>query len=137
MTPLSTAPTICSLTCPSLITRSVGMPRMLKGAAVEPLESTSSLPTFTRPLYSSAIESMVGARARHGAHHAAQKSTSTGVLDFTTSDSKLLSVISTVFAPMESSPKKFYSSREEVEMSIEGCQTTKTQRHKEGRQPTS
>src|SRR6185369_13213179 len=100
ITLLSTAPTICSLTWPSLMTRRVGMPRMLKRAAVEPLASTSSLPTFTRPLYSSAIASTVGARARHGAHHAAQKSTSTGVLDFSTSDSKLVSVISIVLAPM-------------------------------------
>src|SRR5207253_10099236 len=91
------------------MTRRVGMPRILKRAAVEPLASTSSLPTLTRPLYSSAIESMVGARARQGAHHAAQKSTSTGVLAFTTSDSKLVSVISTVFAPMKP-PEKFYPS---------------------------
>src|SRR5262245_44773958 len=88
------------------MTRRVGMPRILKRAAVEPLASTSSLPTLTRPLYSSAIESIVGARARQGAHHAAQKSTSTGVIAFTTSDSKLVSVISTVFAPMNP-PKNF------------------------------
>src|SRR2546425_7014397 len=117
MTLLSTAPTICSLTWPSLMTRRVGIPRILKRAAVEPLASTSSFPTLTRPLYSSAMESMVGARARQGAHHAAQKSTSTGVLDFTTSLSKLLSVISTVFAPMNP-PQKFYSSWADAEMSI-------------------
>src|ERR1044071_1855120 len=117
MTPLSTAPTICSLNWPSLMTRSVGIPRISYRAAVEPLESTSSLPTFTRPLYSSAIESMVGDRARQGAHHAAQKSTSTGVLAFTTSDSKLVSVISTVFAPMNP-PKKFYSSGTDPESNL-------------------
>src|SRR6185295_13818285 len=108
ITPLSTAPTICSLTWPSLMTRRVGMPRTLKRAAVEPFASTSSLPTLTRPLYSSAIASTVGAIARHGAHQAAQKSTKTGVLDFTTSDSKLESVISIVLAPMNP-PKKFYT----------------------------
>src|SRR5207249_4462354 len=91
------------------MTRRVGIPRILKRVAVEPLASTSSLPTLTRPLYSVAMESIVGAKARHGAHQAAQKSTSTGVLDFTTSDSKLLSVISIVFSPM-TPPKKFYSS---------------------------
>src|SRR5207247_172404 len=117
MTPLSTAPTICSFTWPSLMTRRVGMPRILKRAAVEPLASTSSLPTLTRPLYSSAIESMGGARARQGAHHAAQKSTSTGVLAFTTSDSKLVSVISTVFAPMNP-PQKIYSSWWEAQKSM-------------------
>src|SRR5437870_1249079 len=105
MTPLSTAPTICSFTWPSLMTRRVGMPRILKRAAVDRFASTSSLPTLTRPLYSSAMASTVGAIARHGAHQAAQKSTKTGVLDFTTSVSKLLSVISIVFAPMNP-PKK-------------------------------
>src|SRR5437899_12471223 len=92
------------------------MQRILKRAAVEQLASTSSLSTLKRPLYSSAMESMVGARARHGAHHAAQKSTSTGVLAFTTSDSKLVSVISIVFAPMNP-PEKIYSSWGEGEKS--------------------
>src|SRR5438093_8496889 len=108
MTPLSTAPTICSFTWPSLMTRRVGMPRILKRAAVEPFASTSSLPILTRPLYSSAMASTVGAMARHGAHQAAQKSTKTGLLAFTTSDSKFVSVISIVLAPM-SPPEKFYT----------------------------
>src|SRR6185295_8904175 len=106
MTLLSTAPTICSFTWPSLKTSRVGMPRTLKREPVARFASTSSFPTFTRPLYSSAIASIVGAIARHGAHQAAQKSTRTGVFDFTTSDSKLPSVISIVLAPM-SPPKKF------------------------------
>src|ERR1700693_51367 len=38
----------------------------------------------------------MGAIARHGPHHAAQKSTSTGLSDFNTSESKLASVTSTV-----------------------------------------
>src|SRR5947199_1282028 len=101
------------------MTSSVGIPRILKRAAVEPFASTSSLPTLTRPLYSAAMESTVGASARHGAHHAAQKSTSTGVVDFTTSVSKLESVISRVFSPMNP-PKKFYSSCEESPKSIGG-----------------
>src|SRR5258706_11721799 len=105
ITLLSTAPTICSFTCPSLMTRRVGMPLTLKRAAVELFASTSSLPTLTRPLYSSAIASTVGAIARQGAHQAAQKSTRTGVLDFTTSASKFASVISIVLAPMDP-PKK-------------------------------
>src|SRR5215510_14235345 len=105
MTPLSTAPTICSFTWPSLMTRRVGIPRTWNFAAVAPFASTSSLPTLTRPLYSSAIASTVGAIARHGAHQAAQKSTRTGVPDFTTSVSKLSSVISIVLAPMYP-PKK-------------------------------
>src|SRR5262244_3044033 len=84
------------------------MPRTLKRAPVAPFASTSSLPTLTRPLYSSATASTAGAIARHGAHQAAQKSTKTGVLDFRTPRSKLLSVISIVLAPMNP-PKKFYN----------------------------
>src|SRR5437899_6049744 len=118
------------------MTSSVGIPRMLKRAAVEPFASTSSLPTLTRPLYSAAMESTVGASARHGAHHAAQKSTSTGVVDFTTSDSKLESVISRVFSPMKP-PKKFYSSREESQKSIGDTEREfATKRHKNTQEST-
>src|SRR5207237_4786259 len=94
-----------------------------------PLASTSSFPTLTRPLYSSAMESMVGARARHGAHHAAQKSTSTGVLAFATSDSKLLSVISIVFAPMYP-PKKFTVAGGKLKSQMRDVRVRRTQRHK-------
>src|SRR5271165_1995384 len=41
----------------------------------------------------------MGARARHGPHHVAQKSTSTGVSDFKTSWSKFASVTSTIPLP--------------------------------------
>src|SRR5690242_15838066 len=73
---------------------------MLNLKDVVPFASTSIFPTFTRPVNSSAIASTVGASARQGAHHAAQKSIRTGTGDFRTSVSKLESVISTVLAPM-------------------------------------
>src|SRR6187455_2988691 len=73
---------------------------MLYLADVAPLASTSSLPTFTRPLYCSATASTVGANARHGPHHAAQKSINTGTVDLATSESKFASVISIVLALM-------------------------------------
>src|SRR5262249_24759036 len=78
---------------------------MLNRDEVAALASTSSLPTFTRPLYWSATASTVGANARQGAHQDAQKSIRTGTVDWITSVSKLVSVISTVFCPM-SPPRK-------------------------------
>src|SRR5580658_11066793 len=63
---------------------------------VAPLRSTSILPTVILPSYSWASSSTIGAIARHGPHQAAQKSTSTGLSDFSTSESKLASVTSTM-----------------------------------------
>src|ERR1022692_2220614 len=62
---------------------------------VAPLRSTSILPNVTLPLYSPASSSTIGAMARQGPHQAAQKSSSTGLSDFNTSESKLASVTST------------------------------------------
>src|SRR5690242_18948894 len=67
--------------------------------AVLPFESTSSLPILALPEYSVATKSMVGVIWRHGPHHSAQKSTSTGTSDRSTSWSKLASVNSNVFKP--------------------------------------
>src|SRR5271167_4243261 len=81
---------------------------------VAPLRSTSILPTLILPLYSPASSSTIGAIARQGPHQAAQKSSSTGLSDFNTSESKLASVTSTVallaIHPPES-PGKFSNSR--------------------------
>src|SRR4029077_8190953 len=46
--------------------------------------------------YSPASSSTIGAMARQGPHHAAQKSINTGLSDFNTSESKLASVTSTM-----------------------------------------
>src|SRR5262249_39529361 len=105
-----TAPTRCSTTWPPLNSKSVGIPRMLYFIAVPPLESTSSLPTFAFPAYSAATTSIVGAICRHGPHHSAQKSTSTGMSDRSTSWSKPASVNVNVFCPI-SSPKLLESPR--------------------------
>src|ERR671932_670557 len=61
---------------------------------MEGLSSTLSLTTRAVPAYFSATASTVGVRARQGAHHSAQKSTSTGAFDCKTSCSKLLSLTS-------------------------------------------
>src|ERR1043166_5570210 len=70
--------------------RSVGMPRIMNRKGTSEFSSMFILPTETRPSYSAAIASTVGARRRHGPHHSAQKSTS--VTPDLISVSKLLSV---------------------------------------------
>src|SRR5918995_3269624 len=56
--------------------------------------STSSLRTSTLPAYLVASFSISGATIRHGPHHSAQKSTTTGFSDWRTSVSKVASVTS-------------------------------------------
>src|SRR5215471_5541735 len=63
------------------------------------LESTSILPILILSLYSAASSSTIGAIARQGPHHVAQKSTRTGLSDFNTSWSKFASVTSTIPLP--------------------------------------
>src|ERR1700679_593363 len=53
--------------------------------------------TFSWPLYWVATSSTTGASARHGPHHAAPKSTSTGPSTESTSSSKLSSSTSITF----------------------------------------
>src|SRR5215216_4339073 len=50
-----------------------------------------SFTTFSLPFISVAISSSAGAIMRHGPHHSAQKSTTTGLVDFSTSASKFAS----------------------------------------------
>src|SRR5262245_26327760 len=61
------------------------------------LSSTFTLPTLARPAYSSASCSMLGPIIRHGPHHTAQKSTSTGTLLPSTSLCQLSLVNSMTF----------------------------------------
>src|SRR5580765_7682443 len=68
--------------------------------------STSSFTTLSFPALSRAISSRAGAIWRHGPHHAAQKSTSTGTGDSSTSWWKLPSVTATVFAIEETPPSR-------------------------------
>src|SRR6266436_3452324 len=63
---------------------------------VAELRSTSIFPTLTLPWYSVASSSTIGAMARQGPHHVAQKSINTGLSDFNTSASKFASVTSTI-----------------------------------------
>src|SRR5512145_1930511 len=64
--------------------------------------STSTFATLSLPAYSPAISSREGAIILHGPHHSAQKSTSTGTVEFNTSVSKFWSVAASAF-PTDSS----------------------------------
>ena len=61
---------------------------------IDGLSSTFTLTTRAVAAYFSATATTVGSSMRQGAHHVAQKSTSTGLLDCNTSFSKLLSFTS-------------------------------------------
>src|SRR5207249_5320098 len=78
--------------------------------AVWPLSSTLSLPTLALPAYSDAMVSMVGPIWRHGPHHSAQKSTSTGSGDLSTSLSNAASVKVNVLLPAISNPQLYWIS---------------------------
>src|SRR5690606_21484727 len=89
---LDMAPTLVCTASPSLNSMSVGTPRMPNLAAVAWLSSTSTLTMFRRSPYSVATWSRMGAIILQGPHHVAVKSTSTGVEDWSTSESKLESL---------------------------------------------
>jgi len=57
--------------------------------AVAGFSSTLSLRILTLPFMAPAISSSAGAIIRQGPHHSAQKSTTTGSADLSTSDSKV------------------------------------------------
>src|SRR5580692_10941105 len=75
------------------------MPVTLYRIGVALFASTSIFPILILPWYSVASSSTMGAIARQGPHHVAQKSTSTGVSDFSTSWSKFESVTSIIPLP--------------------------------------
>jgi len=91
--PLGAAPTFCAAALPSLNRMSVGIERMPSLLATAGFSSILSLTTLTLPFISEAISSRAGAIMRHGPHHSAQKSTTTGSAELSTSCSKVASVI--------------------------------------------
>src|SRR5690606_31380687 len=86
------APTFMSAASPPLNRIMVGIERTPYWAAVPGFSSTLSLTILTLPLISPEISSSIGAIARHGPHHSAQKSTRTGSFEPRTSVAKLASV---------------------------------------------
>src|SRR5260370_32862326 len=86
---LGAAPTWREAIAPFLKTIRVGIDITLYFAAVLGLSSTLSLTIFTLPESApSASSSSAGAIVRHGPHHSAQKSTTTGSAAFSTFASK-------------------------------------------------
>src|SRR3984893_7337842 len=86
---LGAAPTWREAISPFLKTIRVGIDITLYFAAVWGFSSTLSLTIFTLPASEpAAISSSAGAIIRHGPHHSAQKSTTTGSADLSTSASK-------------------------------------------------
>src|SRR5690348_602331 len=69
---------------------------MLKRSASAEFLSTLTLATLALPICSEAISSSTGPSILHGPHHSAQKSTTTGCVEFKTSASKFDSLTSMV-----------------------------------------
>src|SRR2546423_15694117 len=82
--PLGCVPTIDWIGWPPLNTVSVGTDITWYARVVSGLASMSSLTTGTLSASSVAISSSTGPTLRHGPHHSAQKSTSTGLSDGST-----------------------------------------------------
>src|SRR6185312_4655517 len=93
------APTFMSATSPPLKIIRVGMERTPNWAASSGFSSMLSLAIFTLPPSSVAISSSDGAIILQGPHHSAQKSTTTGSDDWSTSAWKLF--LSTFWVAMD------------------------------------
>src|SRR5215211_7106457 len=89
---------ILSTGWPSLKTTSVGIETTPSLNAYSWLSSILTLTTLTSDSRSPAISDSTGPIALHGPHQGAQKSTTTGLSDLITSDSKVASVTSTTLA---------------------------------------
>src|SRR5579871_820473 len=85
---LGAAPTWREVSSPFLNSISVGIDMMPYFCAVAGLSSTLSLTILTLPPSEPAISSSAGAIMRHGPHHSAQKSTTTGSVALSTWASK-------------------------------------------------
>src|SRR5262249_33405620 len=89
---LGCAPTMRSTSRPASSTSRVGMLRAWKRAAVAGFSSTFSFATRTRPASSAASSSITGSIIRHGPHHGAHMSSSTGRGERSTSASNVSAV---------------------------------------------
>lgn len=89
---LEPAPTVLSTNSPFLKNSTVGTLRIPKRVVKSEFSSTSHFPTLTRPSYSTANSSIIGAIFLQGPHQVAEKSTTRGKPAFN-SLSKFASVI--------------------------------------------
>src|SRR5690606_30234560 len=87
------APTLVAATSPFLNSIKVGIPRTPYLVGVIGLSSMLTLATITWSPFSAASSSRNGAIILHGPHHSAQKSTTTGTGDLSTSASNESSLV--------------------------------------------
>lgn len=93
MVVLGAAPTSSDTSSPPLKNFKVGILSIWYRLDKSLSSSTFTLPTFNLPSYCVASSSTIGERTLHGPHQDAQKSTSTGIGDLSTSASKFSFVI--------------------------------------------
>src|SRR6056297_2916797 len=119
---LGAAPVLFDTTWPSLKMKSDGMPRTPMAAAVLGLVSTSTLAILMESPYSAASSSSAGPICLQGPHHSAQKSTTTGTLEFLTSASKVSSVTATVDIWVLLAAGRMFGSDREIRYPLPGRQ---------------
>ena len=90
------APVMFRTSSPSLNSPIIGMPITPYRAATSGVSSTLVFTNLMRPPYCSARASTSGDTMRHGPHHGAQKSTTTGSEAASTSSAKAVSVSATI-----------------------------------------
>src|SRR5690606_5342907 len=91
------APTNCAAGRPSLNAITFGIERIPYAAASSGFSSEFTFTTFTRPAKSRATFSMIGVNMRHGPHHGAQKSTTTGwVLEASMTSCSKVAVVTSI-----------------------------------------
>ena len=90
------APACRATAWPRCISRRVGTARTSKRSDSFGVSSTFTLTSLTRPAYSRAICSSAGLTIRHGPHQGAHRSTSTGILEPSTTSAKSSSPASAI-----------------------------------------
>src|ERR1700679_1435851 len=107
---LGSAPTLVAATWPWEKIISVGTPRTPYFCGMPGFSSILTLATVTLPPISPASSSSAGAIIRHGPHHSAQKSTTTGNFELRTSAWKEES--ETLMGAMERTFEKWWRDRQ-------------------------
>ena len=94
MAGLGLAPVILAISFPLLNSINVGIEEIECSSAILELSSLFNFAVIKTDSYSAEISSSIGAIMRHGPHHSAQKSTSTGRSFSNTTESKVAVVTS-------------------------------------------
>src|SRR5690606_10756905 len=99
------APTNCAIGRPSRNAITFGIDRIFRAPETSGLSSEFSFTSFTRPAKSDATFSMIGPSVRHGPHHGAQKSTTTGIVfDASRTSRSNVAVVTSIGTPLRYGP---------------------------------